>query len=69
VHISNDLDRSEREHGCLRFTDQIMFPALEIQHSLDPFTSMHHFIIHVVSLLSFVTSLLCSKRQEESGPK
>jgi hypothetical protein len=29
--------------------------------SLDHFTSMHPFIIRVVSLLSFISSLLCSK--------
>ncbi len=26
-------DRSEREQGCYRFTDQIMFSVLEIRHS------------------------------------
>ncbi len=36
---------------------------------LDLFTSMHHFIICVVSLLSFVSSLLCFTRQKESSPK
>jgi hypothetical protein len=25
--------RSEREHGCFCFTDQITLPVLEIQHS------------------------------------
>ncbi len=30
---------------------------------------MHHFIVHIVSLLSFVNSLLRSKKQEESSPK
>jgi hypothetical protein len=29
----------------------------------------HHSIICVVSLLSFINSLLCSKKQEESSPK
>jgi hypothetical protein len=33
------------------------------------FTSFASFIIRVVSLLSFVNSLLCSKKQEESSPK
>jgi hypothetical protein len=43
VHISDDLDdRSE-----IRFTDQIMFPVLEIQHNKIPFTSVHHFIIRI----------------------
>jgi hypothetical protein len=30
---------------------------------------MHRFIIRVVSLLSFIKSLLRSKKQEESSPK
>jgi hypothetical protein len=30
---------------------------------------LHHFIARVVSLLSFVHSVLCSKKEEESSPK
>jgi hypothetical protein len=58
-----------KENTAVAIYNQITFPVLEIRHQLDLFTSMHHFINCVVSLLSFICSLLRSKKQEESSPK
>jgi hypothetical protein len=57
-----------KENMAVAIYNQIKFPVLEIWHQLDLFTSMHHFIILVVSLLSSINSLLRSKKQEESSP-
>jgi hypothetical protein len=69
-----DLDRNKGEHGRFDSTDRITnrlyrFLHWKIGHQLDPFTSMHHFIICVVSLLSVIDSLLRFKKQEEPSPK
>jgi hypothetical protein len=59
VHISDDSDRSERDHGCLRFTDRIKFPVLEIRHHfISPFinSSFHH--LHRITPINAI-SLLC----------
>ncbi len=50
--------------------NQIMFPVLEIWHQLDPLTSMHHLIIRVVSLLSFVfTRYFAPRNKKNLAPK
>ncbi len=58
-----------KENTAGAIYNQITIPVLEIRHQLDLFTSMHHFIIPVTSLLSFINSLLRSKKWEESSPK
>jgi hypothetical protein len=58
-----------KENMAVAIYNRIIFPVLEIRHQLDPFTSMHRFIICVVSLLLFINSLLRSKKQEKSSPK
>jgi hypothetical protein len=73
VHIRKDFDRNEGEHGRFDCTDQITnrlygFLRWKIRrHQI--LASMHHFVVYVISLLSFLYSLLCSKKQEESSPK
>ncbi len=54
-----------KENTAVAFYNWIMFPVLEIRNQLDPFTSMHRFIIRVISLLSFINSLLGFMKQEE----
>jgi hypothetical protein len=59
-----DFDRNEGEHGCFDFTDQIMiyaFPALENLTSSDSLHQSHHFIICVISLVSFISSFTLLK--------
>jgi hypothetical protein len=61
-------DRSEREHGCLHFTDQITFPVLGTT-SLDTLyiNALFHHLRRITPIN--VSSLLCSTRQEELSPK
>jgi hypothetical protein len=54
-----------KENTAVAIYNRITFPVLEIWHQLDLFTSMHHLIIRVVSILSFVlffTSLQETRR-------
>jgi hypothetical protein len=63
---TGELFRSQMKgNTAVPIYNQITFPVLEIQHQLDPlFTSMHCFIIRVISLLSFINLLLCFTKQE-----
>ncbi len=58
-----------KENTAVAIYNRITFPVLEIRHQLDPFTSMHCFVIRVVSLLSFINLLLLFTKQEEFSPK
>jgi hypothetical protein len=62
------LISNEGEHGCCDLQPNYV-SCIGNSTSLDLFTSMHHFIICVVSLQSFICSLLCFTKQEESNPK
>jgi hypothetical protein len=65
AHQQSFDDHSEREHGCLRFTDGITFWIFDIMRL---FTSTASFLIITLhaSLLSLTARLLCSVRQEFS---
>jgi hypothetical protein len=52
-----------KENTAVAIYNQITFPVLEIWHQLDPFTSMHRFILRVVSLLSLFTKITNRKQR------
>ncbi len=54
AHQERILIANMKENTAVAIYNRITFLVLEIRHQLDPFTSMHQFIICVVSLLSFV---------------
>jgi hypothetical protein len=62
AHQQRILMANEREHGCCDLQPNYV-SCIGNSTSLDLFTSMHHFIVRVVSLLSFISSLLCSTNQ------